>query len=206
MDNPTSLPGLAEATNHDSSQSDFESEDDSASDSTDKFSRPPWRWILIGPPRSGTGLHIDPLWTNAWVTLLEGKKRWVLIPPRLTSKLPEGAGLREPQVPSVIWFRDYYHKVIQLDGVVEILQFPGETVFVPNGWEHLVLNLEKTVAVTHNYASEFGPFERMWDQVLEDEPKFARRWYRGLRKHRPDLALRIQGNGKSNTPQETGVK
>ena len=153
--------------------------------------RPPWRWILMGPPRSGTGLHIDPLWTNAWVTLLEGVKRWILIPPQLTDKLPEGAGLRDPQVPSVIWFRDYYEQVIQLDGVVEILQQPGETVFVPNGWPHLVLNLDRTVSVTHNYASEFGPFERMWEQVVEDEPEFSQRWYRGLCKHRPDLASRI---------------
>jgi histone arginine demethylase JMJD6 len=64
-------------------------------------------------------------------------------------------------------------------------------VFVPNGWPHLVLNLEQTVAVTHNYASEFGPFERMWEQVVLDEPEFAQRWYKGLCLHRPDLASRI---------------
>jgi hypothetical protein len=88
--------------------------------------RPPWRWILAGPARSGTGLHVDPLWTNAWVTLLQGIKRWILIPPEV--KLPDGAGLREPQVPSVIWFRDNYEKVASLEGVIEILQKPGETV------------------------------------------------------------------------------
>jgi hypothetical protein len=53
------------------------------------------------------------------------------------------------------------------------------------------------VAVTHNYASEFGPFERMWEQVVQDEPEFAQRWYKGLCLHRPDLASRIQR--KSNT-------
>ena len=51
-----------------------------------------------------------------------------------------------------------------------------------------MLNLELTVAVTHNYASEFGPFERMCEDVVEEEPEFAARWYAGLKKNgRDDL-------------------
>jgi len=158
--------------------------------------RPPWRWILIGPQRSGTGMHVDPLWTNAWVTVLTGLKRWMLFPPETS---PEAIGMFEgqPQIPSVIWFRDYYQKVTcetwpKAWKPVQVLQYPGETVFVPNGWAHVVLNLEGTVAVTHNYASEFGPFERMWQQVVMDEPKFAQKWYRALVRKRPDLAERAK--------------
>ena len=139
-------------------------------------------------------MHVDPLWTNAWVTILQGRKRWLLFPPDTPY---ESIGMIEskPQIPSSIWFRDYYDKVTSSSWPkkyqpVEVLQFPGETVFVPAGWPHLVLNLELTVAVTHNYASEHGPFfERMWKEVAQDEQTFAMRWYWALRKcGREDLA------------------
>jgi histone arginine demethylase JMJD6 len=34
--------------------------------------------LLIGPERSGSGIHVDPILTCAWNTSLIGCKRWVL--------------------------------------------------------------------------------------------------------------------------------
>lgn len=40
---------------------------------TDK--RPSYRWLIIGPERSGASWHVDPALTSAWNTLLSGRKR-----------------------------------------------------------------------------------------------------------------------------------
>ncbi|KRZ12233.1 Bifunctional arginine demethylase and lysyl-hydroxylase JMJD6 [Trichinella zimbabwensis] len=66
-----------------------------------------------------------------------------------------------------------FHRILQK---VEVLQKLGETIFVPDGWWHVVLNLDLTVAVTQNYCS-YGT--RRF--VLESRPKLAINWYRQLK-------------------------
>ena len=42
---------------------------------------------IIGAPRSGTGMHVDPLLTHAWVHCCAGLKRWLLLPPHTPPEL-----------------------------------------------------------------------------------------------------------------------
>lgn len=44
-------------------------------DILDKDKRPSYRWLIIGPERSGASWHVDPALTSAWNTLLSGRKR-----------------------------------------------------------------------------------------------------------------------------------
>ena len=44
-------------------------------DILDKDKRPSYRWLIIGPQRSGASWHVDPSLTSAWNTLLSGRKR-----------------------------------------------------------------------------------------------------------------------------------
>lgn len=44
-------------------------------DILDYDQRPAFRWLIIGPERSGASWHVDPGLTSAWNTLLCGRKR-----------------------------------------------------------------------------------------------------------------------------------
>lgn len=65
------------------------------------------RWFVMGPARSGSGLHVDPLATSAWNALLAGHKRWALFPPGTLRHhvLPKLPGLERE---AVSWFTHVY--------------------------------------------------------------------------------------------------
>lgn len=121
--------------------------------------RPPFRWLIIGPERSGASWHVDPGLTSAWNTLLCGRKRWALYPPGrvpvgVTVHVNEDDGDVNIESPSSLqWWLDVYPFLADQDKPLECTQLPGETIFVPSGWWHCVLNLDTTIAVTQNFVN-----------------------------------------------------
>ena len=102
---------------------------------------------------------------------------------------------------------------------IDLLQRPGETVFVPGGWWHVVLNLDMTVAVTQNFCSPtnfdrvrgttstevdrllhysnriFPPLlsffsRQVWPRTRKGRPKFSTQLLEQLRLRRPEMHLR----------------
>ncbi|KAF9585296.1 hypothetical protein BGW38_003030 [Lunasporangiospora selenospora] len=96
----------------------------------DEEDRPPFRWILIGSQRTGAPWHTDPSGTSGHDPCS---------PERLSSAR---------------WYLDIYPYLDPESKPLEIVQHPGQTIYVPSGWWHMVLNMDDTVAVTQNFADE----------------------------------------------------
>ncbi len=71
----------------------------------------------------------------------------------------------------------------------EFTQMTGDTVFIPNGWWHAVLNLTHTVAVTQNFCSAAN-FDNVWLKTRTGRRKMAAKWLVQLEENYPHLAKR----------------
>ncbi|OAQ25412.1 hypothetical protein K457DRAFT_141211 [Linnemannia elongata AG-77] len=151
--------------------------------------RPPYRWLLVGPQRTGAPWHIDPSGTSAWNTLLSGHKRWALYPPHT---IPPGHDpTSSERMTSVSWYLDVYPHLPPESLPLEIVQCPGQTIYVPSGWWHMVINMDDTVAVTHNFADEANLLHVKRSLLSESkETTQLKRWElleKEIGSRRPDL-------------------
>jgi histone arginine demethylase JMJD6 len=110
--------------------------------------RPPFRWFLIGPKRSGSSLHIDPLLTSAWNANLQGHKLWVMWPNEFPKWIVNGENKRytdkgKLENDAVEYFSMFLPQILETEPearekMVSCIQYPGDTMFVPGGWWHAV--------------------------------------------------------------------
>jgi hypothetical protein len=143
------------------------------------------RWMLIGPKNSGSNIHIDPLATSAWNMLLIGRKLWILFPPDIDeTELKSATSLNsESKEDDGVDFCAAGWMVHILSNLpvdvysrrVQFVQQQGETIFVPEGWWHAVLNLETTLAVTQNFGHPHS-YEKISTALFEANYDAACTW------------------------------
>lgn len=129
---------------------------------TDLFSvlgdlRPDYRWLIIGPARSGSTFHKDPNATSAWNAIIRGSKYWIMFPSSPALPPPPGVYVSDDQseVTSPLsiaeWLLGFHAQARATPGCREGICYEGEVLHVPSGWYHLVLNLEPSIAITQNF-------------------------------------------------------
>ena len=126
--------------------------------------RPDHTWLILGPKRSGSSFHMDPNATHAWNAAIVGRKRWIMYPPGVTPPgvhpSPNGDHVAMP-ISIGEWILNYWtehvqrYKDVPSRRPMECTVEPGDVMFVPHGWWHMVINLDDVnIAVTHNYVSQ----------------------------------------------------
>ena len=158
-------------------------------------SKPPHKWFCIGPRRSGTTVHRDPLGTSAWNAVTMGYKRWVLFEPRETKSIVKARRCRRKgEDDEAIHYFDFLLPRLREEQsslkIYECIQGPGDLMFVPGQWWHGVLNLTDTVAVTHNYCG-WDNFDDVCKRTVRQRPVFYKRWITNMKKFSPALYQRV---------------
>ncbi|TQS34638.1 hypothetical protein Golomagni_04970 [Golovinomyces magnicellulatus] len=119
--------------------------------------RPDFRWLIVGPERSGSTFHKDPNATCAWNAVIRGSKYWIMFPTTNSRPSPPGVYVSkdESEVTSPLsiaeWLLDFHVEARGTPGCIEGICREGEILHVPSGWWHLVVNLETTTAITQNF-------------------------------------------------------
>ena len=102
------------------------------------------RFVYLGPAGTRTYLHADVLFSHSWSVNLAGRKKWTLV--------PDG----QRHLVSTPSTKPLVKSLSELDATegltpIELIQHPGELLFVPSGWYHEVENLDDCLSINHNW-------------------------------------------------------
>ena len=166
-----------------------------------KDNKPPHKWFCMGPKRSGTTVHRDPMGTAAWNAVTMGVKRWVLFEPQEDKTLVKARKYKQKgeDDEAIHYFDFLLPRMRQANPnlrIYECIQQPGDLIFVPGQWWHGVLNLTDTVAVTHNYCGRDN-FDDVIKRMSRQRRMFFRRWLYNMKKFSPTLYKRAKQLQKS---------
>jgi len=104
---------------------------------------------------------------------LAGHKKWAIFPPGTDEKYLKTLGTSSySKTPATYWWQDIAPNIGSAEGMIECIQGPGETIFVPAGWWHTVLNLDFTIAITENLLIPVT-LPLVWSDLQAGWPKFT---------------------------------
>ncbi|XP_071791315.1 2-oxoglutarate and iron-dependent oxygenase JMJD4-like [Asterias amurensis] len=111
-----------------------------------------YRFVYMGPKGSWTPFHADVFRSYSWSANICGRKRWLLFPPGQEDYLRDTLGNLVYDLTSrELHDENKYPHYRDACEPFEVIQGPGEVIFVPSGWHHQVFNIEDTISINHNW-------------------------------------------------------
>lgn len=107
-----------------------------------------------------TPFHADVFTSFSWSVNICGRKKWILFPPGEEYFLRDNLGNLPFDVTKQEHGRQFY----------EVVQEPGEAIFVPSGWHHQVWNLKDTISINHNWINGCNVLN-MWQSLIDNLDK-----------------------------------
>lgn len=111
-----------------------------------------------------TPLHSDVFSSFSWSTNIFGRKKWIFFPPGEEEKLFDKLAnlpfsISKNELKNIKYF--------------EVIQNPGEAIFVPSNWHHQVWNLDDTISVNHNWFNGCNIF-LVWQTLFDNFEKVVK--------------------------------
>ena len=114
----------------------------------DEDSKDDYRFVYVGGNGTRTNLHKDVIASHSWSSNIAGAKKWTLIPPEVSHFLRSKDGTYPPNLDD---FSNWPNIGKVREAAITVLQQPGQTIFVPSSWYHIVENIGPTISVNHNW-------------------------------------------------------
>ena len=111
-----------------------------------------YRFCYMGSAGTFTPLHHDVMLSFSWSASIVGRKLWRFFRPCEKTKLWH---VKHKEM-LVSDSREGHYNPSDFPNVaaahyVEVVQAPGEVIFVPSGWLHQVHNLDDCISINHNW-------------------------------------------------------
>lgn len=134
----------------------------------------PARGLFISERGARTGLHVDPWGSDAVLCQLYGRKTWRMYSPDQAPLLTSGDAVVDLDNIDA----ERFPRAAEARPTCEFVLEPGETVYVPHGWYHVVYSDSDSISLTWNFVHRSGAaafaewLERPLSKVDEDVMRF----------------------------------
>jgi hypothetical protein len=129
------------------------------------------KYCLAGMAGSYTDFHVDFGGTSVWYHVMEGCKRFYVIPPTCMN-----LHKYEKWVTSSNQDKIFFGNEVGSDQLTYIDLYAGMTMIIPAGWIHAVYTPEKSLVFGGNFLYSGAMYRQLQVFMIEDNARVARRY------------------------------